>query len=222
MPNSTSLWSKWRYRFKTMVRYRLMILTSAPIVLTLVALIGITIYWSIHYTWQSALVDVSERLGVAENSIELIQEKQANHVKSFASSFEFVSRVRSKEVSELDLSSWVSRQREKYKLDFLRFHRVDSMENKFRFMDLTHRESFFDVLTQQELAELGNDLVKRAQTPILENNSVESRGLVSRTVIPIRSQTNDIIGFLDGGLLLNNSTVLVDTIRDLIYPSKQD
>ena len=112
MPNSTSLWSKWRYRFKTMVRYRLMILTSAPIVLTLVALIGITIYWSIHYTWQSALVDVSERLGVAENSIELIQEKQANHVKSFASSFEFVSRVRSKEVSELDLSNWVSRQRE--------------------------------------------------------------------------------------------------------------
>ncbi|MDC5853520.1 sensor histidine kinase [Vibrio europaeus] len=222
MPNSTSLWSKWRYRFKTMVRYRLMILTSAPIVLTLVALIGITIYWSIHYTWQSALVDVSERLGVAENSIELIQEKQANHVKSFASSFEFVSRIRGKEVSEPELSSWVSEQREKYKLDFLRFHRVDSVENKFRFMDLTHRESFFDVLTQQELAELGSDLVKRAQTPILENNSVESRGLVSRTVIPIRNQTNDIIGFLDGGLLLNNSTVLVDTIRDLIYPSKQD
>ncbi|KGY11209.1 histidine kinase [Vibrio tubiashii] len=222
MSGRPSLWSKWRYRFKTMVRYRLMILTSAPIFLTLIALIGITIYWSIHYTWQSALIDVSERLGVADNSIELIQEKQANHVKAFAHSFEFLTRVRDEKVSASTLSNWVDRQRTEYKLDFLHFHRVDSMENKFRFMDLTHKESFFDVLSEQELAELGENLVKRAQTPVLESNTVERRGLVSRTVIPIYSQTNDLIGFLDGGLLLNNSTVLVDTIRDLIYPYKQD
>ncbi|MEF1291131.1 sensor histidine kinase [Vibrio sp. M260118] len=222
MSGRPSLWSKWRYRFKTMVRYRLMILTSAPIVLTLIALIGITIYWSIHYTWQSALIDVSERLGVADNSIELIQEKQANHVKAFANSFEFITRVRDEKVSSSSLSDWVELQRTEYKLDFLHFHRVYSMENKFRFMDLTRRESFFDVLSEQELAELGENLVKRAQTPVLESNTVERRGLVSRTVIPIYSQANDLIGFLDGGLLLNNSTVLVDTIRDLIYPYKQD
>lgn len=222
MPISATLWSKWRYRFKTMVRYRLIILTSAPILLTLIALIGITIYWSIHYTWQSALVDVSERLGVAENSIELIQEKQANHVKSFARSYEFVQRVRDPNTEEPELQYWVSEQRKVYKLDFLRFHRVDSIESKFRFMDLTRRESFFDVLSQQQLAELGDDLVKRAQTPILNSRTVEGRGLVSRTVIPIYNQNHDIIGFLDGGLLLNNSTGLVDTIRDLVYPSKQD
>ncbi|NMT56289.1 two-component sensor histidine kinase, partial [Vibrio parahaemolyticus] len=70
--------SKWTHRFKTMVRYRLLFLTSAPIFLTLLALIGITIYWSIHYTWQNALLDVSERLGVANNSVTLLQQKQAN------------------------------------------------------------------------------------------------------------------------------------------------
>ena len=222
MPINATFWSKWRYRFKTMVRYRLMILTSAPIVLTLIALIGITIYWSIHYTWQSALVDVSERLGVAENSIELIQEKQANHVQAFAHSYEFVKRYRDPVTEIGDLQHWVSQQRHHYKLDFLRFHRVDNIESKFRFMDLTRRESFFDVLTTQELSELGDDLVKRAQTPILNSHQVEGRGLVSRTVIPIYNQTSDIIGFLDGGLLLNNSTNLVDAIRDLIYPTKQD
>lgn len=222
MPTSTTLWGKWRYRFKTMVRYRLMILTSAPILLTLIALICITIYWSIHYTWQSALVDVSERLGVAENSIELIQEKQANHVKAFANSYEFISRVRSHNVNGPDLKLWVSEQRAEYDLDFLRFHRVDTIENKFRFLDLTKKESFFDVLTRDELESLGDDLVKRAQTAVLDNQDVEGRGLVSRTVIPIYNENRDLIGFLDGGLLLNNSTNLVDTIRDLIYPSKQD
>ncbi len=70
--------SKWTHRFKTMVRYRLLILTSAPIFMTLFALIAITIYWSIQYTWQNTLLDVSERLGVAENSVELLQQKQAN------------------------------------------------------------------------------------------------------------------------------------------------
>ncbi|GLR03782.1 two-component sensor histidine kinase [Vibrio hyugaensis] len=225
MPNST--WqqrkglSKWTYRFKTMVRYRLLILTSAPIFLTSLALIGITIYWSIHYTWQNALLDVSERLGVANNSITLLQQKQANYVKSFADSYDFRTRV-NQNVPQAELQKWVTAQKKRYGLDFLSFQRVNSMENKFRFMDLTKRESFFDVLDRKELEKLDPELAKRAEVPILKNGGVEVRGLVSRTVIPVYSQQNDLIGFLDGGLLLNNSTVLVDQIRDLIYLSDND
>ncbi|WP_043883119.1 cache domain-containing protein [Vibrio campbellii] len=213
--------SKWTYRFKTMVRYRLLILTSAPIFLTLIALIGITIYWSIHYTWQNALLDVSERLGVANNSITLLQQKQANYVKSFADSYDFRTRV-NQNVPQTELQKWVTAQKKRYGLDFLSFQRVNSMENKFRFMDLTKRESFFDVLDRKELEKLDPELAKRAEVPILKNGGVEARGLVSRTVIPVYSQQNDLIGFLDGGLLLNNSTVLVDQIRDLIYLSDND
>lgn len=213
--------SKWTYRFKTMVRYRLLILTSAPIFLTLIALIGITIYWSIHYTWQNALLDVSERLGVANNSITLLQQKQANYVKSFADSYDFRTRV-NQNVPQAELQKWVTAQKKRYGLDFLSFQRVNSMENKFRFMDLTKRESFFDVLDRKELEKLAPELAKRAEVPILKNGGVEARGLVSRTVIPVYSQQNDLIGFLDGGLLLNNSTVLVDQIRDLIYLSDND
>lgn len=213
--------SKWTYRFKTMVRYRLLILTSAPIFLTLIALICITIYWSIHYTWQNALLDVSERLGVANNSITLLQQKQANYVKSFADSYDFRTRV-NQNVPQTELQKWVMAQKKRYGLDFLSFQLVNSMENKFRFMDLTKRESFFDVLDRKELEKLDPELAKRAEVPILKNGGVEARGLVSRTVIPVYSQQNDLIGFLDGGLLLNNSTVLVDQIRDLIYFSDHD
>ncbi|KOO10352.1 histidine kinase, partial [Vibrio xuii] len=171
----------------------------------------------IHYTWQSTLLDVSERLGVAENSIELIQEKQANHVRAFSDSYEFVYRIN--HLTEFDdFQTWVAQQKGKYNLDFLRFHRVDSIADKFRYLDLTRKESFFDVLSHEELKEFGDDLAKRAQIPIRNTQRTESRGLVSRTVITIYTQQDDIIGFLDGGLLLNNSTVLVDQIRDLIYP----
>lgn len=222
---SNRLSYKWRRRFQSMVRYRLMFLTSAPIALTLIALIGITIYWSIQYTWQSALVDVSERLGVANNSIELIQEKQANHVKAFADSYQFRVRL-SKRLSlhqnNNDFISWVASKKRDYQLDFLRFHSVDTIEDKFRFLDLTRRESFFDLLSKQELAMLGGDLKNRAQVPILGSDDIVREGLVSRTVVPIHDDQGDLMGFLDGGLLLNNSTVLVDQIRDLIYPTKQD
>jgi two-component system NtrC family sensor kinase len=204
-----------------MVRYRLLILTSAPIFLTLIALIGITIYWSIHYTWQNALLDVSERLGVANNSVTLLQQKQANYVKAFADSYDFRTRV-NKNVPQAELQKWVTEQKKRYGLDFLSFQRVNSMENKFRFMDLTKRESFFDVLDRKQLEKLDPELAKRAEVPILKNGGVEARGLVSRTVIPVYSQHNDLLGFLDGGLLLNNSTVLVDQIRDLIYLNDND
>lgn len=145
--------SKWTHRFKTMVRYRLLILTSAPIFLTLIALIGITIYWSIHYTWQNALLDVSERLGVANNSVTLLQQKQANYVRAFADSYDFRTRI-NQGTPQDELQKWVTEQKKRYSLDFLSFQRVNSMENKFRFMDLTKRESFFDVLNREELEQL--------------------------------------------------------------------
>ncbi|MGR5244159.1 sensor histidine kinase [Vibrio sp. PNB23_22_6] len=223
MPNNSYYtgFSKWSHRFKTMVRYRLLMLTSAPIFLTLIALIGITVYWSIHYTWQNALLDVSERLGVANNSITLLQQKQANYVNSFADSYGFRTRV-NQGMPTAQLQTWVTKQKQRYDLDFLSFQRVNSIENKMRFMDLTKRESFFDVLDKSELERLDPDLAKWAEVPILRNGEVEVRGLVSRTVIPVYNQVGDLIGFLDGGILLNNSTVLVDQIRDLIYLSDND
>ncbi|EPE2650966.1 sensor histidine kinase [Vibrio fluvialis] len=215
------LWQKWRHRVKTMVRYRLLILTSVPIGFTLIALIAISIYWSIHYTWQSALVDVSERLGVAHNSMTLLQQKQASYVKAFGDSYEFRTRIMHAGEGP-DLNQWVNQQKQRYDLDFLTFERVDTLEQKFRYLDLTKRESFFDVLSQSELAKLDPQLAKRAEIERVNADRTETRGLVSRTVIPVLNQYNDIIGFLDGGLLLNNSSTLVDQIRDLIYPTKQD
>ncbi|HAS62903.1 MAG TPA: two-component sensor histidine kinase [Vibrio sp.] len=219
--NHSGFIAKWRYRFKTMVRYRLMILTSAPIILTLMALIGITIYWSIHYTWQSTLIDVSERLEVANNSIELIQQKQANYVEAFAESYDFRVRLESG-LDDVALQKWVSKQRLRYNLDFLCLHQIDDIEEKFDYPKLTQRESFFDLLSHDELAALDQDLARRAEVAMLESQTVENRGLVSRTVIPVHNNQGVLVGYLDGGLLLNNSTILVDQIRDLIYPSEQD
>ncbi|MCQ6493158.1 two-component sensor histidine kinase, partial [Vibrio parahaemolyticus] len=80
---------------------------SATIFITLIALIGITIYCSIHYTWQKALMDVSERLGVSNNSVTLLQQKQANYVRAFADSYDFRTRI-NKGTPQDELQKWVT------------------------------------------------------------------------------------------------------------------
>ncbi len=216
MWNSLPLIRKWRNRFQTMVRYRLLILSSVPIGLTLVALIAISVYWSIHYTWQSALFDVSERLGVAERTISLLQRNQVNKIVSFSESYEF--RVGFDTENEEEFSNWVIEQRQRYGLDFLSFHRLKAEELKHN-SPLITTQVFFDVLDSHELRQLNSDLLLRAKVAELFTDQVESRGLVSRAIVPVRSHDNVIIGFLDGGLLLNNSSGLIDEIRDIVYPS---
>lgn len=213
----TGFISKWRFRFKTMVRYRLLFLTSAPIFLTLFALVGITIYWSIHYTWQQALVNISERLDVADNSISLLQQKQANHVNALSNSYDFRVLV-NKQATNTEISQWVTKQKVRYNLDFLHWHPNDVVVHPWQLTGAQNETAFFDLLDKRQLEHLDPDLANRAQVPILGTAQVETQGLVSRTIIPVRNQEKEIIGFLDGGLLLNNSTKLVDQIRDLIYP----
>ncbi len=87
--------------------------------LTLLALIAITIYWSLHYTWNSALIDVSERFGVAQNSVTLLQQKQANHVRAFAESYDFRKRLQEAETLST-LPHWVQNQKS-LRLRFLKF-----------------------------------------------------------------------------------------------------
>lgn len=219
MPIRRHWWAKWAFRFKTMVRYRLLFLTSAPIFLTLCALVAITLYWSVHYTWQGALIDVDERLDVADNSIHLIQNQQAYNVRAFAESYNFQMKLASG-VSQKELIHWVSENKARYELDFLRWRSVESMAKKLEYLDLTNKSSFFSVLDSKELNYLDRDLAKKAEVPMLNGNDVETRGLVSRTVVSIRDEQGHVIGFLDGGILLNNSTQLVDKISNLIYPQR--
>ncbi|MGC9403657.1 HAMP domain-containing histidine kinase [Vibrio genomosp. F10 str. 9ZC157] len=236
-----------------MVRYRLLILTSAPIVLTLISLIGITIYWSITYTWNAALVDVSERLGVANNSIALLQQKQAKAIESLSQSYDFrigLNKTHSNgHFTSEQFTSWVESQRYRYDLDFLAFYPIDSAADSPNNKNLFPKSStqqeldkkifpiqsqsgvlptahtFFDRFSQQQLEAFGSDLSLYAQIPLVElseigeSSQIKTDGLVSRSILPILDSNNQLVGYLDGGLLLNNSTILVDQIKELIYPN---
>ena len=62
---------------RTKVRWRLLLLTSVPIMLTLVGMIALTLYWTLTYSWQKLLPTVRSDLGVAHHAITVQQPAPA-------------------------------------------------------------------------------------------------------------------------------------------------
>lgn len=208
----------WLRRFKTMVRYRLLVLTSVPIFLTLLTLIAITFYWTVTYTWQNALMNVKADLAVAHHSMVLLKKEQRMELQALANSYDFQRRLRFNETS---LKKWVSQQNQQYQLDFVVLHPVSDIgmfsSQEQQLLVTGKEQTFFQVLDRIALFDLNPDLPAQAQLPLIKESTIEHKGLVSRSLIPIFNQQGKLKWILDGGILLNNSTSLVDRIRDLVY-----
>ncbi|QFI38877.1 two-component sensor histidine kinase [Moritella marina ATCC 15381] len=208
----------WIKRFRTMVRYRLLVLTSVPIILTLFALFALTMYWTVTYTWKNALMNVKADLSVAHNSIELLQKEQRMQLTSLTTSYDFQHALRTEKDQ---LPAWVKQQAEHNELDFVVLHPASALAHfslvSQKLLLAGKSQTFFQVLNNEQLFALNEKLPVNAQIPLLRENKLESNGLVSRNLLPIFDHDNKLQWIIDGGILLNNSTLLVDRIRELVY-----
>ncbi len=211
--------NKWRQRFRTMVRYRLLALTSVPIIITLMALMALTLYWTLAYSWKSALSGVKADLAVASNSMEVLQREQRGQLHAIADSYDFHNQIKQ---SPGDMLRWAQSRADKYDVDFLAVYPasdIDRLPQSLRQPLLLGEErTFFQVMSAIELDAISPDLSARAEIPLLSEQTVESRGLISRSLLPIANENGELEWIIDGGILLNNSTELVDKIRDLVFP----
>ncbi|MEZ8142186.1 two-component sensor histidine kinase [Enterovibrio norvegicus FF-33] len=213
------VFKKWRQRFRTMVRYRLLVLTSVPIIITLLALIALTLYWTVAYSWKNALSGVKADLAVASNSMEVLQREQRSQLHAIADSYDFQTQIAADPAKIL---GWAQSRADKYGVDFLAVYPVSDIERlplSLR-QPLLHGQerTFFQVMSAIELASISPNLSAKAEIPLLQENTKESRGLISRSLLPLYNENDQLEWIIDGGILLNNSTDLVDKIRDLVFP----
>ncbi len=110
------------------VRYRILILTLLPILLTLVSLVFITIYWNISYTGKQLFMKVKADLTVANNTLAAVQERQEKQLEHVMQSFDFQTHFRSilegEQQKQKDLNAFLDQQRKALDLDFLRLVRI--------------------------------------------------------------------------------------------------
>ncbi|MEZ9199388.1 cache domain-containing protein [Shewanella sp. 10N.286.54.B9] len=216
------------------VRYRILILTLLPILLTLVSLVFITIYWNISYTGKQLFMKVKADLTVANNTLVSVQTTQEKRLELVMQSWRFQNEFRQLEPNErilrADLQQQLAQTKIELDLDFLRLITVAeaAADPDLRQM-LPHIEgdqpfSGLMVLSPSRLSRIDPALTERAKVTVMKTQRAqepskveEKRGLLSRSLLPIPDADGHVAWYLDGGILLNRDTRIVDHIRDLVY-----
>ncbi|MCH1929853.1 cache domain-containing protein [Shewanella sp. A25] len=216
------------------VRYRILILTLLPILLTLVSLVFITIYWNISYTGKQLFMKVKADLAVAENTLQQVQLRQEKQLETVMASWTFQNDFRPLLSGELthraSIEAFLSEQKKRLNLDYLRLVSIAEAASD---PDLRHAlpkmggllpYSGLMVLPPERLARIDPELEERANIVIVPtlraqspDNKSESRGLLSRSLLPVPDLDGRVAWYLDGGILFNRDTRIVDHIRDLVY-----
>ncbi|MGX9463015.1 sensor histidine kinase [Shewanella sp. A14] len=219
------------------VRYRILFLTLLPILLTLVSLVFITIYWNVIYTGKQLFMKVKADLVVANSTLQQAQQNQQNQLDLISKSWDFQHAFRLLKHTDQQpnhkaidaLNILLAQQQQESGLDFLRLISVAdaAADPDLRLMlHKTQQKAFSGlmVLSAKRLERIDSNLVKQAQLSLITTlhakqpkQSVETRGLLSRTLLPISDLSGNVFWYLDGGMLFNNNTVIVDQIRDLVY-----
>ncbi|WP_323994490.1 sensor histidine kinase [Aeromonas hydrophila] len=205
---------------RTKVRWRLLLLTSVPIMLTLAGMIGLTLYWTLTYSWQNLLTTVRSDLGVAHHAVSVQQQRQAEHLEHLRDAWAFQLQLRE---SPARLRQWVMPLAANYGLDFLRLRsgsELDLLPAQDRAALAAGRSvSHFVVWSREQLLTLSPALASRA---VLEREydpvaGQETRGLVSLSLTPVMGRDGSLWGVLEGGELINGSTRLVDELKGQVF-----
>ena len=222
----SALWQK----INSSLRNKLLLLTLAPLILTAVGFVMMSVYWTSSYTDRQLYMKVSADLSVAQGTLDIMQQEQLNTLTQLASSFEF--RTNLQLDNQRDIQVQLLETLKGRQLDFLRFLPTDLISDikdpalAPLLPRLYQGEALkgLTVLDKRMLDLISADLEKQAQisltkTPraIPSNRMIEENAMLIRTLLPVNNEFGDLIGILDSGRILNNTTHAVDTIRDLVY-----
>ncbi|WP_421171361.1 sensor histidine kinase [Aeromonas dhakensis] len=205
---------------RTKVRWRLLLLTSVPIMLTLAGMIGLTLYWTLTYSWQNLLTTVRSDLGVAHHAVSVQQQRQAEHLEHLRDAWDFQLQLRE---SPARLRQWVMPLAANYGLDFLRLRsgsELDQLPEQDRAALAAGRSvSHFVVWSREQLLALSPALASRAvlDKELEPGAGQETRGLISLSLTPVMGRDGSLWGVLEGGELINGSTRLVDELKGQVF-----
>ncbi|WP_338726198.1 cache domain-containing protein [Shewanella baltica] len=221
------------------VRYRILILTLLPILLTLVSLVFITIYWNISYTGKQLFMKVKADLSVAENTLQQVQVRQEKQLERVVTSWTFQNDFRplfsGKELTgevihRASLDAFLLEQKKQLNLDYLRLVTVAEAAADPDLRQILPKingllpYSGLMVLPPERLSRIDPELAVTASIPIVATlraqsptKTFEERGLLSRSLLPVPDMQGKVAWYLDGGILFNRDIRIVDHIRDLVY-----
>ena len=220
------------------VRYKLLILVLVPLLLLAPTLLALSAHWSWNYTYKQLFFKVNTDLSVAHDIFQRIQTDQQQTLRSVAGSYEFRDAFDAQNTHSLTtrLQTLVTR----HQFAFLNLLSADvtqrlevngwqSWSTKQSRLVASAVESGdavvgIEIYNADEFARENPVLADQIKlqlvaTPRAEPtvSTIEDRAMLIRVLQPIVDRQRQVVGWLEGAVLLNRNFVLVDEIRDLVY-----
>jgi two-component system NtrC family sensor kinase len=81
-----------------------------------------------------------------------------------------------------------------------------------------------NLIQYEDLESIDPELAQKAYIPLVQTElarptekNIENRGMVLEAAVPVLSQTNQVLGVIYGGILLNRKNIFVDKIRNTVF-----
>jgi len=219
------------------LRYKLLLLTLLPIFIVMPIMLSLAAYWSHHFSYEQLFMKVSTDLSVTHEAFYQQQRNYLGKLERLGESYTFRNNLYGKDINALNLE--VDVLKEEGHFDFL--HLLDLKGNwlyepsyagythskrsvLFHEVKIGEADSGVEIFSQKDLKREKSIDGKKLRLTLIDtprakpiNHTVEDRGMMLRMVYPIRGEMNDVVAYLDGGVLLNRNFDFVDSIRDLVY-----
>jgi two-component system NtrC family sensor kinase len=180
---------------------------------------------------------VKADLVVAENTLAQVQRRQQHQLSTISGSWDFQhafqllnnndSQPNAAAINALNIL--LAEKQQTLGLDFLRLISLSDAAADPDLRLMLHQTqqqaiSGLMVLPNNRLARINSVLAEQAEIELVATRhaaeppkKMESRGLLSRTLMPVADLSGNVFWYIDGGMLLNRNTLIVDHIRDLVY-----
>jgi len=227
------------------LRYKLLLLVLFPLLVVMPTILGLTIYWSLAFTYDQLYAKVRTDLHVANDVFARLQRDYLTQLEYLAKSYTFRTALETQDLGRL--GEQIKIMLNTTNLDFLRIvdlnmHAVklsktspaDAAQTSIRavtpspLLDNAIRTGKPGVGVQifhyQDLTSASPELAGKIKLPLIDtpgteytSRTAENRAMMIRAVYPIIGDDGKVVALLDGGVLLNNDFTFVDDIRDLVY-----
>ena len=214
------------------IRSRLLLLALLPLGVVLPLLLAAFAYWG-GSTLDSLLVaKVRSDLAIAHGYFERVSDAVGRTVVGLAESERLARTLQQPwRQRESDVAALLASTQGEQKLDFLHFNDVERSRLAAREWPVVaaalagQARTSTEVFTAPQLFVISPALAERARTPLIptpnarsDQREVDLRGLVIHAAAPVYDASGQLLGVLEGGVLLNKNLDFIDRLNAIVYP----
>ncbi len=218
---------------RSTLRYKLLVLVLFPTLLAMPATFGFTLYWFNDFARNNLLLKVKSDLALARDGFSQLEQLYGKMLQRVADSRSFRALLADgdaaalqKELSDLRDDEGFAFVHITNELGYWLFDRHAGPIQASKPTPLTeratrgHAATALEVFAPDELTREDPRLAEQMRIPQrggAEARAGEERAVMMRAVYPIKDETGKVMALLDGAVLLNGNTTLIEDLRDRVY-----